>query len=218
MIAKIAHELRSPLTSLKGFSSTLIKRWERFEDHQRRELVEAIATDAERMGRIVSEVLDLARLEAGQLELSPRLVELRSLAERALQMLAAHEGAQRVRLQVPAALTVWADPERLGHVLFNLIENAIRFSDDGPIDVRAAMDGEEVVVEVQDRGAGIEPERLPSIFEGPGAGDGTRTPSGSGLGLYLARRLAQAHGGELSVSSRLGEGTTFNLRLRGAQG
>lgn len=213
MIARIAHELRSPLTSLKGFSSTLIKRWDRFEDRQRFELVEAIAADAERMGRIVSEVLDLARLEAGRLELSPRRVQLRPLAERALQMCGAHEGARRVRLEVPGEVRVWADPERLGHVLFNLIENAIRFSDDGPIDVRAAAHGDEVVIEVEDRGAGIDPELMGTIFEGPGARDGTRTPSGSGLGLYLARRLAEAHGGALSASSRPGEGSTFTLRL-----
>jgi signal transduction histidine kinase len=217
MIAKIAHELRSPLTSIKGFSATLLKRWERFDDGQRLDLIETIAADAERMGRIVSEVLDLARLEAGRLELSVRPTELRPLAERALRLCAALEGADRVRLQVPGDLIVSADPERLGHVLFNLIENAIRFSDEGPIEVRATAAGDQVVIEVEDHGIGIEPERLGAVFAGPASGAGVSVPSGSGLGLYLARRLVEAHGGELTVASVLGGGSTFTLRLQGGR-
>ncbi|MEA2497945.1 MAG: hypothetical protein QOH26_350 [Actinomycetota bacterium] len=213
LISKIAHELRSPLTSVKGFSSTLVSRWDRFSDEQRRELVRVIHSDAERMGRIVSEVLDLARLESNRLELHRSSVEIAPIAERALEDRASLEGATRVSLDVPAGLTAWVDPERFLHVASNLIENAIKFSEDGPIKVTARSDGDEVVVEVQDQGVGIASDRIDGIFLGPGPTGQRSTPSGTGLGLYLSCKLIQAHGGTITVSSELDQGSTFVVRV-----
>src|SRR5687768_6469307 len=164
LISKIAHELRSPLTSVKGFSATLVKRWDRFTDEQRLQFVETIHADAERMGRIVSEVLDLARLEANQLELHAQEVPIRGVAKQSAQHLAGLAGGERVEVEVEEEMTAFVDPERLGHMLRNLIENAIKFSDEGDITVSARRTGDGVEITVTDSGIGIEPDRLDDLF------------------------------------------------------
>lgn len=213
LISKIAHELRSPLTSIKGFSSTLVKRWDRFDEGQRLQFVETILADAERMGRIVSEVLDLARLETGRLELHPSRADLQAIAKNALAHVSQLPGAERVNIDVPADLTAWADPDRLERILSNLVENAIKFSDEGPITVTGERDKDVVRLSVSDRGVGIEKERLGDIFSGPSSEARAATPHGSGLGLYLTDRLVRAHGGTLEVKSQEGAGSTFTVEL-----
>ncbi|MFN2587106.1 MAG: sensor histidine kinase [Actinomycetota bacterium] len=212
MISKIAHELRSPLTSVKGFSATLVKRWDRFTDEQRLQFIETIHHDAERMGRIVSEVLDLARLESGRLELQLRQTSLRDVAERAVANHSGLAGAERVRIDVPEDAVVYADPERLGHALSNLVENAIKFSDEGPV-VVAAENG---TITVSDQGVGISGDAIGEIFSGPAPHEQAAGPSGLGLGLYLTRRLVEAHGGSVAVESEVGKGTKFTISLSGA--
>ena len=213
LISKIAHELRSPLTSVKGFSATLVKRWDRFTDEQRLQFVETIHADAERMGRIVSEVLDLARLESNRLELHPQDVRIQGIAQQSAGHLAGLAGGDRVSVEVQDELTAYVDPERLGHMLRNLIENAIKFSDEGKITVSAQRTGAEVEISVIDEGIGIEEERLGELFSGPAPEGQPSGPSGTGLGLYLTRRLAEAHGGSVAVESRHGVGSTFVLSL-----
>ncbi|MGH2807422.1 MAG: sensor histidine kinase [Actinomycetota bacterium] len=214
MISKIAHELRSPLTSVKGFSATLIKRWDKFTDEQRFQFVETIHHDADRMGRIVSEVLDLARLETGRLELHSTSIDVAAVAEAAAGHHSSLPGAERVKLDIEEGLRAWADPDRIGHVVSNMIENAVKFSDEGPILVRGRK-AEDAMVEivVTDEGVGIEPERLPDIFSGPAPAGQRATPSGTGLGLYLTRRLVEAHGGSIDVQSEVDKGSTFVVRL-----
>jgi signal transduction histidine kinase len=213
MISKIAHELRSPLTSVKGFSSTLIRRWDRFSDEQKFQFVETIHADAERMGRIVSEVLDLARMESGRLELHLQNVDLAALAAQAAAHHAALPGAERVQVEIADGVRAHADPERLTHVLGNVIENAIKFSDEGPITVAGSAVNDMVELTVTDAGVGIEEERLASVFSGPGPTGQKATPSGTGLGLYLSKRLVEAHGGQITVASEPGKGSTFMVTL-----
>lgn len=213
MISKIAHELRSPLTSLKGFSSTLTKRWDRFTDEQRYQFVETIHQDADRMARIVAEILDLARLESGRLELNLQIAPLGPLAEEAARSYAALPGADRVTIEIEEGLSAWADPARLAHVLGNLIENAIKFSDEGPISVRGRRTNGTVEISVSDRGVGIVGERVAELFSGPAPPGQSTGPTGAGLGLYLTKRLVDVHGGSISVESTPGEGSTFTVTL-----
>lgn len=217
MISKIAHELRSPLTSVKGFSATLLNRWDRFDDEQRKQLVETIHADAERMGRIVTEVLDLARIESNRIELHMTNVPLLELCREALEASAAHSGSARVTIDVSENLVANMDRERMLHVLGNVIENAVKFSDEGPIAVTGETDGSDVLIHVSDQGVGIETERLPEIFSGPAPGGQKATPSGTGLGLYLSRRLVELHHGEITVESTEDEGSTFTVRLPSVQ-
>lgn len=218
LISKIAHELRSPLTSVKGFSATLLKRWDRFTDEQRLQFVETIHADAERMGRIVSEVLDLARLEANRLELHLQPVGVAAIARQSAEHLMTLPGGDRVNVSIETEVTATADAERLGHMLRNLIENAIKFSDDGAIEVTARRAGDGIEILVTDEGVGIEPERIDGLFSGPAPAGQASGPSGTGLGLYLTRRLAEAHGGTLSVTSELDKGSTFILYLPASDG
>lgn len=213
LISKIAHELRSPLTSVKGFSATLVKRWDRFTDEQRLQFVETIHADAERMGRIVSEVLDLARLEANRLEIHPAEVEVAGVAQQSAEHLAGLPGGERVTVDIPPDVKAYVDPERLGHMLRNLIENAIKFSDEGDIKVTADAHDGAVDIVVEDAGIGIEEERLDDLFLGPAPHGQPSGPSGTGLGLYLTRRLAEAHGGAISVESEEGKGSRFTITL-----
>ena len=213
MISKIAHELRSPLTSVKGFSATLLNRWDRFDDEQRKQLVETIHTDAERMSRIVTEVLDLARIESNRIELHMTDVPLAELCQQALEDSAAHGGSARVTIDVPEDLVANMDRERMLHVFSNIIENAVKFSDEGPITVTGERRGADVCISVSDQGVGIEHERLSEVFSGPAPGGQKATPTGTGLGMYLSRRLVELHHGEITVESTQNEGSTFTVRL-----
>jgi signal transduction histidine kinase len=214
MISKIAHELRSPLTSVKGFSATLVSRWDRFTDDQRLQFVETIHADAERMGRIVTEVLDLARLESGRLQLSPRPVSLHAAAENARGHIGALRGVERIEIEVDEETKVWADPDRLAHILRNLLENAVKFSDDGAIRVTTRPPtNHDIEVLVSDQGVGIPHERIAGIFSGPAPVAQKSGPTGAGLGLYLTRRLVEAHGGTIRVESEPDVGSTFILTL-----
>jgi signal transduction histidine kinase len=213
LIAGIAHELRSPLTSVKGFSSTLIKKWDRFSDEQRYQFVETIHSDAERMARIVSEVVDLARLEAGRLELYPQDADITEAAGRAVTELAEVPGVERVVVEVPPGCHAWVDPARLQRMIFNLVENAIKYSDAGPVTVQAAPSDGAVDLVVSDDGVGIEATRMPGLFDGPGPSGQRVAPSGTGLGLLLTKKLAEAQGGRVSVQSRAPHGSSFTVRL-----
>ena len=214
MISKIAHELRSPLTSVKGFSSTLIKRWDKFSDEQKFQFVETINADADRMGRIVSEVLDLARLETGRFELRALDIAIRPIAEKAAANHSDLPGADRIEVTVPEDLRGWADPDRLGHVLTNMIENAVKFSDEGPIEIAGrSLDDAHIEITISDHGVGIEPDRVQEVFSGPAPVGQRATPSGTGLGLYLSRLIVEAHGGSVSVESELAKGSRFTILL-----
>ncbi|MFN2388541.1 MAG: sensor histidine kinase [Actinomycetota bacterium] len=214
LIAKIGHELRSPLTSVRGFSSTLVQRWERFDDAQKRGFVHTIHQEAERMTRIVSEVLDLARVTSGDLQLQRGPVEVATVAAAARARLGGLSGAERVRLDVPEDLLVDADRNRLEQMLFLLLENAVRFSDAGAVTLTAAK-GPDATTEiaVKDAGPGIEQARLETLFSGPNESPTKASPRGSGLGLLLCRQLAEAHGGSIGVTSGPGVGSTFRIRL-----
>ena len=203
----MAHDLRSPLTSLKGFSGMLVTKWGRFDDAQKLEFVEAISFDAGRMARIVTEVIDLARLEAGRLELKRTRKPVAEIARAATHAVAHVGGSERIALDVPEELAVHADSERLELVLSNLLENALQFADEGPIVLTARTEGDDsVVIEVRDSGPGIE-EARDEIFVG------APSESGAGVGLYLGRGIIELHGGTLDVGPAPGGGSVFTIDL-----
>ena len=212
LISRAGHELRSPLTSIKGFSSTLVKRWDRFTDEQRLQFIQTIHSDSERMSRIVSEVLDLARAEAGRLELQLGPVDLSVSTKIVLERLEGQAGIERVEVDIPDGLSAWTDRERFERSLENLVENAIKFTDEGSVRVSAAEKEGDIFVKIVDSGEGIAPERLASIFSGPGP-RGQKAPTAMGLGLLLTQRTLRAQGASITVDSQLGVGTTFTIEL-----
>jgi PAS domain S-box-containing protein len=209
--AMVSHELRNPLASIKGFAQ-LMQRRGVFDERA----IETIVGQANLLQRLVDDLLEVSRLEAGHLELRAELFDL--AAETAAYAEQAQAQSQRhvVRVEVETApLTVRADRGRIGQVLLNLLSNAIKYAPGGgEILVRVEGAADEARVSVQDQGLGIPREALPRLFERFFRVDASGRPDGSGLGLYIARRIVEAHGGRIwAESDGPGQGSTFRLSL-----
>ncbi len=213
LITILAHDLRAPLTALKG--RVLMLQMRARQDGHQAYLQEAAAMQraTNRLERMIADLMDTARLEQGIFTLTPTVVDLAALARETAATLQT-EGNEIV-VRAPAALAAEVDPDRARQVLENLLENARRHSPKGvavilEVGTEVHEDGNWAVVTVRDFGPGIAPELLPNIFARFAAGRGTK---GLGLGLYLARGIAEAHGGTLTVSSSPGAGATFRFAL-----
>lgn len=213
MVATVAHELRSPLTGIKGFSATLLSRWEAFTEEQRVFMLQTIDADADRLSRLITELLDAARIDAGRLSLRTEPVRLEELTERVLaSVFSTAEEPPLPRVDGEAPL-VWGDRDRITQVFTNLIENAIRHGE-GLREVVVSpgdRDGTAgVVVEVVDNGPGIPEESRMRIFSrfwrsGPGAG--------SGLGMFIVRGVVDQHGGTIAIADAEGGGACIRVWL-----
>ena len=213
MAAMVAHDLRNPLTSLR-MSLQLMAGDAALSERERR-LVDRGQHSVDRMGRIVSDLLDLARTQ-GSLRVEPHPTELCEVVRQVVAELSAAHPDRQIALRLPRQLHGTWDADRIAQLLSNLVGNAVQHgSPELPISVTVDETAEGAQVEVSNRGAPIEAARLPGIFDpfSRGSESKARNPHGLGLGLYISREIAVAHGGELSVRSTDGEGTTFTLRL-----
>jgi signal transduction histidine kinase len=216
VVSTVSHELRSPLTSVKGYTSLLLNRWDRLDDDQKRSMLEQVQHDADRVTRLITELLDISRLETGRLRLRCQMVDIAQLAGGIVEKVSIAYPDLDVAVTFPPDLpVVYADPDKVEQVLTNLLENAAKYADgpevrlDGSYDPGARM----LTVAVHDVGKGIPAAELPRLFNKFFRGSEGGRPSGSGLGLYIARGLVEAHGGRLTAASRLGEGSTFTFTL-----
>ena len=226
-VADVSHELRTPLTVIKGTVETLQDG--AIDDLPARDaFLDSMASETERLIRLVNDLLLLTRADAGALNLQTQPVDLAHLARARTEHLAGIAAQNQVRLQVveagieaegapgsavPPAL---ADPLRLSQVFDNLLENAIRYSKPGDtVTLTLRLAQAQWLCSVADTGAGIAPEHLPLIFDRFYRADASRSrrSGGSGLGLAITRSLVLAHGGQISVESRQGQGTTFTFSL-----
>ncbi|MBW9206000.1 PAS domain-containing protein [Mumia sp. zg.B53] len=198
LVATVAHELRSPLTGVKGFTATLLNNWDRFSDEQRQLMLETVDSDADRLSRLITDLLDAARIDSGRLTLRPQPVDLAEETRRILENVAAGSG---LTLEVTAdedLPKVWVDPDRFAQVVTNLVENAQRHG----MGVREIVvrrpsrfpDG--VAFEIFDFGPGI-PEEIRARMFTRFWRSGDR--GGTGLGLYIVKGVVDAHGGEIEV-------------------
>ena len=208
LLTTVAHELRSPLTGVKGFSSTLLRNWDRFTDDQKRLMLETIEADADRVTRLITELLDASRINAGRLTVHAQPLELRPRLEAQVERRVA-AGAERDAfvVDVPDDLgPLWADPDRLEQVVANLVENAVRHGR-GTVRLqgRRAVLGDAPAVDliVSDDGDGIAPQHRELVFSRFWQGG---AKSGTGLGLYLVRGLVEAHGGTVTAEEAPGGG------------
>jgi len=212
LIATVAHELRSPLTSVKGFTATLLAKWSRFSDDQKRLMLETVEADADRITRLITELLDIARIDTGRLQLHRQVVDLHAVVRRQVAALAATGvPAERLRMHVdPDLPELWLDPDKIDQVLGNLLENAVRHgAGTVTIAVEAVPGG--AAVTVTDQGSGIPPELAARVFTKFWRGN--RRPGGTGLGLYIARGLVEAHGGTIDVDRGPEGGAAFRFTV-----
>ena len=216
LIANVSHELKTPLTALKGFLELLED--ERMSDVHRREFLDRMSQEAERLERLVVEQLELARLDSGALPLEPSHVDLLELAEGVVEsryLLFAREGvglACAIASQGPFVANI--DPARVEQILLILLDNALRHtSEGGRVDLRVSRSDGSLHLAVCDTGEGIPEDAQPFVFDRFYRADQSREGRGTGLGLAIARGLAEAHGGGIDLDSTPGVGSTFTLRL-----
>ena len=213
VISTVSHELRSPLTSVKGYTSLLLNRWERLADEQKLMMLEQVHHDADRVTRLVTELLDISRLDSGKLVLRRQMVDLCELVGVVVEKVRMMEAEVHAAVEFAAGFPrVYADPDKIEQVLTNLVENAAKYADPKGMRVIGAVHDGEVSVAVIDRGEGIPQSDLPRVFTKFYRRAETR-PTGSGLGLWISRGLVEAHGGRLVVESQVGEGSTFRFTL-----
>jgi signal transduction histidine kinase len=221
LVSTVAHELRSPLTSVKGFTATLLNKWGRFTDDQKRVMLETVNADADRVTRLITELLDVSRLESGRMEVHRQLVDLPDRARKIIAgRVAAGDAEDRFRLEVRHGLPeTWLDADKIDQILANLVENAVRHGA-GIVTVVVEPahlgDGADMppgepdaaAVSVRDQGEGISPEVAPRVFRQFWRG---KRRGGTGLGLYIVKGLVEAHGGTIGVSRAPGGGAEFRF-------
>jgi signal transduction histidine kinase len=213
IVSTVSHELRSPLTSVKGYTSLLLNRWERVADEQKKMMLQQVHHDADRVTRLVTELLDISRLETGRLNLRRQLVDLVALATTVVDKLKMEYETMTCALDFPADFPkVYADPDKVEQVLTNLVENAAKYASPEGINVVGRVGDGVTSIAVSDRGEGIPSADLPRVFTKFFRRDHGK-PTGSGLGLWISRGLVEAHGGRLTAESKEGEGSTFTFTL-----
>jgi signal transduction histidine kinase len=215
-VSLVSHELRSPMASVIGSARTLERRWRELTPAQRESFLALIAHETARLSELIGDVLDTSRIEAGTFSYSFGDVDLAQLVRDSAAAAAHAQDEVAVSAVVRDPLPrVRGDRDRLRQVLWNLIDNAVKYSPPG-VEVRVEAESTDgrVVIEVRDRGPGISPEHQRVIFEKFGRVDvGEHAKPGTGLGLFIARSIAEAHGGALEVRSAPGRGATFRLSL-----
>jgi signal transduction histidine kinase len=212
LVATVAHELRSPMTGVKGFVQALLNRWDKLTDEQKKLMLTTVNADSDRLARLIAELLDVARIDTGRLQLYPRPVDADVLVRRIVESVAAGT-ARPVELDIAGGLPeVTADPDKFTQVVTNLVENAVRHGD-GTVQVRlvplpADADFAGVAITVDDEGEGI-PEalrrRVFTKFWTSGA------KGGSGLGMYIVNGLTRAHGGTVTITDAPGGGARVQV-------
>ncbi|MEV8587275.1 ATP-binding protein [Streptomyces sp. NPDC051180] len=217
LIATVAHELRSPLTSVKGFTATLLDKWERFTDEQKRLMLETVDADAGRIKRLIAELLDISRIDSGRLEVRRQPVDLAAAIGRHVQVhITGGQPPDRFFVRIrPGLPALWADPDKIDQILGNLLENAVRHGD-GTVTIEVAPatageDGEEgTEVTVSDEGPGIPEASMNRVFTRFWRGS---KRGGTGLGLYIVKGVVEAHGGTITVGRGPRGGAEFRFIL-----
>jgi two-component system, NtrC family, sensor kinase len=218
-LANMSHELRTPLNAIVGFSQVLKQRLFGEVNEKQEEYLDDILSSADHLLALINDILDLSKVEAGQVELDIGLFSLRESMERGVVMVRERASKHGIAVDAhldPSADLIEGDERRIRQVVFNLLSNAVKFTPEGGrIDVSTASDKGRVIVSVSDTGPGIAPEDQDRIFEEfqQAGGENGQRPEGTGLGLALSKELVAMHGGRIWVESELGKGSTFRFTI-----
>lgn len=212
----LSHELRAPLTTIKGSSRTLLRHGAVLDPAAARQLLTDIDHEADRLHRLIDNLLQLARAGVGRSSLKTESTALDVLIRRVVAEVTPLAGQRRLRVRVPADLPhPTVDPVKIEQVLRNLVDNAVKFSPaEGSIDVSAVVQGSEILVAVKDEGPGVAPEYHHRVFERffRVEREGSSV-AGAGLGLAICKRFVELHGGRVELDSRAGQGATFRFTV-----
>jgi len=215
LISTVSHELRTPLASIKGYATTLLAEDVQWDTQAQREFLQIISQETDRLSELVNDLLDLSRIEAGNLSVNRSQCSLAEVIERAAGRARPRPGA-RLQLDMPPSLPpVFADPRRIEVVLRNLIENAAKYSPpDTPITVNVELQDDRLLVKVADQGPGIPEEHRQRVFESFYRVESgrMRSVSGAGLGLAISQGFVRAHGGQIWLEPAA-RGTTIAFSL-----
>ena len=226
LVSTVAHELRSPLTSVKGFTATLLAKWGRFTDDQKKVMLETVNADADRVTRLITELLDVSRIESGRMEVHRQLVSVPERVEKLVAgRVAAGDPADRYRVVISDRLPeTWLDADKVDQILGNLIENAVRHGAGTvtvvvePLEAAGARAvagaGGGIAVSVRDEGDGVAPELVPRVFRQFWR---AKRRGGAGLGLYIVKGLVEAHGGAITVQRAPEGGAEFRFTMPASQ-
>ena len=222
LISLASHELRAPLTSISGYAHTLVREFGHLGEETQKEFLEGIASESERLGHLISDLLDMSQIEEGRLRIERRAVVAGQLCEQVVRS-ASHPGLKHtLRVEIaPDVPEVLADPSRLHQALANLVSNAIKFSPEGrEIIIGARRSNDSVQFYVTDHGIGIPRDEQVLLFSRFHRAANAHTPDtpGAGLGLYITKGIVEAHGGKMSFQSELGRGSTFSFSLPTLEG
>jgi len=216
LLSTVSHELRTPLTSIRGQTTTLLDYADQITPHELREALQIVDDEAARLDELISHVLDMSRLEAGQLSVELGATDVRPIVQEEVAQMAARTPSHKLVVNLPPTLPlVQADPRRVAQVVNNLLDNAVKFSQpDTTVTVDVEEHAHTIVVRVRDEGLGIAPEHLQRIFNRfyRVPQQGVRT-SGVGLGLAICKGLVEAMGGQIAVTSQVGQGSVFSFSL-----
>jgi two-component system sensor histidine kinase KdpD len=215
LLSAVSHDLRTPLATITGSASALVEQEAQLDASTRRELAQAIQEEADRLNRLVHNLLDMTRLESGGVRVSKDWHSLEEIVGSALARIEKSLGQRRVVIDLPPDLPlVPLDPLLIEQVLINLVDNAIKYTPEtSPVEISACVEDQTVRVAVADRGPGLAPGEEAHVFEKFFRGHEGGTRSGAGLGLAIARGMVEAHGGRISAEPRPGGGALFRFTL-----
>jgi signal transduction histidine kinase len=214
-VSLVSHELRSPMAAVIGAARTLQARWRELKPEQRESFLALIGDETTRLAALIGDVLDTSRIDAGTFSYRFSDVDVAALVQDTVAIAAVGQDEVPIVAEVgPRVPVVRGDPERLRQIFGNLIDNAVKYSPAGAqVEVRVGQANGAVLVSVRDRGPGIKADDQRLIFEKFGRVAAGNSKPGSGLGLYIARSIAETHGGTIDVASTLGGGATFTVKL-----
>lgn len=214
-IATVSHELLTPLGFIKGYATTLLRDDTTWDENIRREFLTIIDEEADRLRELIDNLMDSSRLQAGTLRLSFQPIRLDTFLRDISLRATSHYDNLAIQLDLAVTgITAPADPTRLAQVFDNLLSNASKYAPGAAINLRLHQENGFAVIDLSDTGPGIAPEHLENLFKRfYRAPTNDTTVRGTGLGLFICRQIVQAHGGEISVESQPGQGTTFTITL-----